>query len=118
VGGGFNECFRFANPGTQSEDFDLALDLYPSVMACDCKTAGKFGAPGFGASNAFHCVSSITQNSVPPFGLAFDSAIKRQGRRIVGQGISDFGTSFIFRCDRVRSCEVPLTVQGGAAPSW
>ena len=115
-GGRFSDCFRFTNPGAQSENFDLSLDLYPSVLGCDCKAAGTFASPAFGESNSFHCVGSITEGSVPPFGLAFDAAIKRQGRRIVGEGVNDTGTSFFFRCSRVPTCEVPATVQ--RAPAW
>jgi hypothetical protein len=52
------------------------------------------------------------------FGLAFDGEIKRRGRRLVGEGVNEFGNSFFFRCDRVRSCELPLSSEGERAPSW
>jgi hypothetical protein len=110
----FDDCFSFTTPGEQSEDFDLFSDLLGDVLSCDCKVVGTFRAPEFSEANSFHCVS----RSDAELGLAFDSEVKRRGRRLVGEGINEFGDSFFFRCDRVRSCELPPSSQGDGARSW
>ncbi len=110
----FVDCFQFINPGTQSEDFDLFSDVFIGLLSCDCKSRGGFADPGFGESNSFHCVSK----SDAAFGLAFEGAVKRQGRRLTGQAVNDSGISFVFRCDRARACELPLSTQGAPKASW
>jgi hypothetical protein len=110
----FDDCFSFTTPGEQSQDFDLFSDLFGDILSCDCKVTGTFRTPSFGAANSFHCVS----RSDAAFGLAFDGEIKRRGRRLVGEGVNEFGNSFFFRCDRVRSCELPLSSEEERAPSW
>jgi hypothetical protein len=110
----FTDCFRFASPGTQSEDFDLFSDVLGGVVACDCKATGTFAAPNFGAANSFHCVTT----SAAEFGLTFEGAVRRAGRIIIGQAVNDTGISFIFRCNRATSREVPLSTLGAPAASW
>jgi hypothetical protein len=114
----FSDCFRFSSPGELSEDFDLSVDGFPNVLGCDCKAGGDFASPGFGESNAFQCVSVILEDDVPPFGLAFDGTVRQQGHRIRAEGVNDFGTSFILRCERVASCEVPAAPQSKGATTW
>lgn len=110
----FTDCFRFASPGTQSENFDLFPDLFGSVMACDCKATGTFASPNFGAANSFNCVST----SAAPFGLTFEGAVRRAGRVILGQAVNETGISFIFRCARAPSCVVPAATLGAPTASW
>jgi hypothetical protein len=110
----FSDCFEFTAPGEQSTAFDLFPETYGSVMGCDCKAEGTFGRPDFNASNSFHCVSATDAE----FGLAFDGDVRRQGRRIVGEGINDTGSSFVFRCVRVDSCSLPQSAQRSRAPTW
>jgi hypothetical protein len=112
-GEAFSECFRFTSPGDLSANFDLSLDQFPGVLACDCKADGSFANPEFGESNSFHCVSGLTS----PFGLAFDGDVKKKGRRIQGDGVNEGGSSFVFRCDRARTCVVP-TLGAPAAAAW
>jgi hypothetical protein len=110
----FDDCFTFTTPGEQSEDFDLFSADLSGVLSCDCKATGKFSAPNFGESNSFHCATT----SESGLGLAFDSKIKRRGRRLLGEAVSETGTSFMFRCDRARTCELPAPAQRARAPSW
>ena len=55
----FSDCFRFAAPGSQSEDFDLFSDSLDGVLACDCKATGNFASPVFGAANSLHWVTPL-----------------------------------------------------------
>jgi hypothetical protein len=113
-GTGFTECFRFESPGTQSEDFDLFPDQLGAALACDCKAKGTFARPDFGAANSFHCVSG----SAVGLGVAFEGAVRRGGRTIRGQAVTETGVSFVFRCSRASSCEVPLSTLGAPAATW
>jgi hypothetical protein len=114
AGDSFSDCFRFTSPGEQSEDFDLSLDLFPGILGCDCQADGSFSDPDFGDTDSFQCVSAVSS----PFGLALYGDVKRNGRRITGQGINDTGSSFVFRCDRVRTCEVAAPIAGAPSAGW
>jgi hypothetical protein len=52
------------------------------------------------------------------FGLALHGDVKRNGRRITGQAIDEIGDSYVFRCDRVRTCDVPVSTAGARSPGW
>jgi hypothetical protein len=113
----FRDCFRFTSPGEVSENFDLSLDLFPppGVLGCDCQGDGDFFDPEFGNTDSFHCVSTVF--SVLSFmGLALHGDVKRNGRRITGQAIDEIGDSYVFRCDRVRTCDVPVPTAGASSP--
>lgn len=112
----FRDCFRFTSPGEQSENFDLSLDLFPppGVLGCDCQGDGDFFDPEFGNTDSFHCVSTVSSL----FGLALHGDVKRNGRRITGQAIDEIGDSYVFRCDRVRTCDVPVSTAGARSPGW
>lgn len=110
----FTDCFRFTSPGVQSEDFDLSIDGFGGAIGCDCKATGTFASPNFGAANSFHCVSAGTAG----FGLTFEGAVRGGGRVIIGQAVSEAGTSFFFRCNRAPACALPAATLGAPAASW
>jgi hypothetical protein len=110
----FDDCFAFTTPGEQSEDVDLFSEALGSTLSCDCKAGGGFRTPKFGQSDAFHCVTT----SEAGLGLAFDSKIKQRGRRLLGEAVSEAGMSFVFRCDRKRTCSLAQAAERAPAPSW
>lgn len=110
----FTDCFRFTEQETPSPLFALFSDVYANVLACACKATGTFRAPDFGAANSFHCVSPLDG----PYGFAVEGAVRKNGRVILGQAVDDLGSSFMFRCTRDPSCELPLSTQGSPSATW
>lgn len=109
----FTDCFRFVPQETPPPIFGLFSDVYTDALACACQATGSFRVPEFGAANSFHCVSPLDS----PFGFAVEGTVRDSGRVILGQAVDDVGSSFMFRCTRARSCELPLSTQG-APSTW
>lgn len=87
--------FKFTNPGSVSEDFDLNISNAPWEdldLACECKAKGSFKNPTFGGSTLFHCVT------VPAsaFNLAVDGKAGKD--TLTGQMVDDSGTSRVYQC--------------------
>jgi hypothetical protein len=117
----FSDCFRFTStsPGGSSENFDLSLDMFPGLLGCDCQADGSFSDPEmeFGNTDSFHCVSTVLSES-SLFGLALYGDVKRNGGRITGQAIDEGGDSYVFRCNQVGTCEVPMSTAGAPSAGW
>jgi hypothetical protein len=74
--------------GGMSQDFDV---IYGSAdYGCSCNTVGSVEVPEFNSSgDDFECVSTST-------GYMISGKLK--GKKLSGQGTSEFGEGFIFTC--------------------
>ena len=51
----FEDCYRFAAPGTRSPELDLVTDLVDDRFGCACQPRGTLKRPVFGVTKAFTC---------------------------------------------------------------
>ena len=103
----FDDCYDFTSPGRLSDKFDLSIAGAGFDLGCSCEAAGTFRQPRFDRSRRFHCVSSNPE--ARELQLAVEGLASN--RRLAGTVVSDFGTSFVFKCRRTRSC-ASIVAQG------
>ena len=103
TGNRFDDCFRFATPGT-FVPIDLFIDLAGTFFTCTCQPRGPANSPRFDSSARFECVGSDNGGTR----LSFTGKADDQRFRL--SAVNEFGVSFFGRCRRNASCSV-ATIQ-------
>ena len=102
----FEDCYRFAAPGTRSPELDLVTDLVDDRFGCACQPRGTLKRPVFGLTKAFTCSGGGT-SGLFTLTLAAKVAGKNQKTKIRGgRGTNDAGDSFLFQCVVDPACQV------------